>query len=185
MVAIDIDSEIRDHFAQIPTDYVLEIEVDRLVTRLEKEHRAAFRKWLGQQARRTVHSIARERERAVRGQVRSRNAPSTVFGAAAESLANAQTEDEAAASVARLSVFASVFVVNEENLRRRVADMTGEDHVFVADRYQSSGNRDLMLAAFHRQVGKKVGFKRTEDVLDEATYLSLLESVDHAVSAAS
>lgn len=69
------------------------------------------------------------------------------------------------------------YPVDDQNTWRRVGDMTGSDHLFVASRYQASGAYDLMIAAFHRAVAKKVGKKATAEVLTEEQYDALLRSV--------
>lgn len=76
-----------------------------------------------------------------------------------------------------LDPFAAVYVVDHENLRRRVADMTGADHSFVADRYADDKHTAAMLEAFHRAVAKKVGDKRTADVFSTDQYLAMYRSI--------
>ncbi len=76
-----------------------------------------------------------------------------------------------------VSLFLAVHYVDDKNTRRRVADMTGDDHLFVADCYAAAANDRLMLDAFHRAVAKKVGRKRTADVMTEEKYHELYRSV--------
>jgi hypothetical protein len=80
-------------------------------------------------------------------------------------------------NIAPLSAFSVVHRVNTENLRRAVADMKREDHLFVAGEYAASGNRALMLAEFHRAVARKCGRRCTRDVMSEATYVRLRDSI--------
>jgi hypothetical protein len=94
----------------------------------------------------------------------------------ARSFANAAKEAEDGQPEA-LGTFALKFVVDEENNRRAIADMTGPDHLYVASRHASRANREQMLAAFHNAVAKKVGDKRTADVMGEEQYEALYRSI--------
>jgi len=67
--------------------------------------------------------------------------------------------------------------VDPEHLRKRAGDMTGADHRFVADSYQASGNYALLRAAFHNAVAKKVGTRKTSDVIDADTYETMYQSI--------
>lgn len=75
------------------------------------------------------------------------------------------------------STFSEVIRIDSKDTMRRVSDMTGADHQFVADGYQASGQRDLLMAAFHRRVARLVGTKKTADVMSEEEYLRLLQTV--------
>lgn len=75
-----------------------------------------------------------------------------------------------------------VYSIDEANTRRKVADMTGDDHRFVAAKYGSSGRYDLMLEAFHKAVAREIGKKRTADVFTEGQYLNLLDSISSKAS---
>lgn len=77
-----------------------------------------------------------------------------------------------------LGLFAVNHVVDGDRNRKRAADMTGPEHLFVADNtYQRSANESLMLAAFHRAVAGKVGERRTSEVLTEEQYERLYLSI--------
>ena len=72
-------------------------------------------------------------------------------------------------------------VVNAEGLHKRAADMTGPDHLFVAEHtYQRSANVALMYAAFHRRVAARVGKSRTADVYTEQQYEAMFASITRA-----
>lgn len=70
--------------------------------------------------------------------------------------------------------FAQAYCVDDTHLWRRVADMTGDDHRYVADQYELRGRRQLTLAEFHRAVAKKVGKRHTSEAFTEAQYDALL-----------
>lgn len=75
------------------------------------------------------------------------------------------------------TLFETYCSVNEENLRRRIGDMTGEDHRFVAKAYSSDAKRSGLLAKFHEAVATKVGTKRTSEVFTEEKYAQMLRSI--------
>lgn len=84
----------------------------------------------------------------------------------------------ATGDVVTLSAFTHVrFVVDDKNTRRALGDMTAADHLYVADKYEASGNRQLMLAAFHRAVAKRVGRKTTAEAMTEAQFRKLEDSI--------
>lgn len=73
--------------------------------------------------------------------------------------------------------FDLTYVIDDENNRVRLGDMSADDHLFVASKYNRSGKRDLLMAAFHKVVAKKVGTKRTEEVFNESEYLQTQDSI--------
>jgi hypothetical protein len=101
-----------------------------------------------------------------------RRAGARAFQAAAEDA------EESGDATSLLGLFRVVHTVDESNTRKRAADMTGEEHLFVAENtYQRSANESLMLAAFHRAVAAKVQGKRTDQVFTEQQYESLYLSI--------
>lgn len=76
-----------------------------------------------------------------------------------------------------LKNFSVTYVIDEGNTRRKLADMTGDDHRFVASSYEYQGNNALLLAEFHKAVAKRVGRSRTEDVMTEEEYARLYNSI--------
>lgn len=78
---------------------------------------------------------------------------------------------------AALAPFATEYVIDTANTRRRVEDMTGADHRFVAAGYAESKRTAALLEKFHLAVARKVGDRRTADVISESEYLSMLRSI--------
>jgi hypothetical protein len=76
-----------------------------------------------------------------------------------------------------LSTFAVRLVVNDANTRRPIGEMTGADHLHVAREYGQTAASARMLEAFHRAVAKKVGKKKTAEVMDELTYDQMYQSI--------
>lgn len=93
--------------------------------------------------------------------------------------AGARDFDAAARSGDResLSTFAVRLVVDEDETRRPIGQMTGRDHLFVADGYGRTAKKAAMLEAFHRAVAKKVGKRRTADVFSETQYQQMYRSI--------
>jgi hypothetical protein len=137
----------------------------RIVAKLNARHPGCLEQWFTDQA---VHLMTREigdLMRAGRGKAMSR-AGTARFEAALE-----------AGEDSPIGLYATWHAVNEENVRRRLADMTGADHGFVADTYRASAEADLMREAFHRTLAKKVGKRRTADVMTEEECERLLDSI--------
>lgn len=105
----------------------------------------------------------RERARAERGE----------FADAARDFATGEDAD----GLKLQGMFALTHVVDAEDVRKRAGEMSGADHLFVAGSYQTRGQKNLMQAAFHRAVAEKVGDKRTDEVMDLATYEQMYRSI--------
>lgn len=127
--------------------------------------------WLDERAAMFLTRTITERLRSVRARTLSQAAASR-FAAAAAAAEDGDYEP--------LSHFAVVYAIDDENTRRPVGEMTGADHRFVASNYQASGRYDLMLAAFHEKVAKKVGSRTTADVFSEEQYDAMLRSLTGA-----
>jgi hypothetical protein len=85
--------------------------------------------------------------------------------------------EAARGDVAALGSFAVSYTVSPANTRRKVADMTGADHEFVAAGCEKDAKSAALLAEFHRQVARKIGSRRTCDVLSEEQYDQLYRSI--------
>lgn len=158
--------EIIDGFADGQEgDFVVGVIADKITAHLREHEPRAFREWLDEHAAIFVHERIRARLRSQRGTALHRG-PGRRFAESVEA--------------GEVGHFAVTYVVDLEATRRRVRDMTGPDHLFVAQQYDGSARRELMLAAFHRVVAKRVGRRRTGDVLSEEQYDALLASVTAA-----
>ena len=136
-----------------------------IVGKMESEDPAGLDAFLRSKAVQIIGLIINRQMSAQRGYGRA-NARARGFGAAVAD----QDEDA-------VSLFATWHLVSPELTRKRLQDMTGAEHLFVADTYTQSGEADLMLAAFHRAVGKKVGNKRTADVISEVQCERIYNSI--------
>jgi hypothetical protein len=143
---------------------------NRLRHQLERDDPQLLNAFLRLMADDTLRSFISARERSRRAVERAR--------AGSRRFAQAAADAEDARDYGLMSgAFAVSYVVDSSNMRRRVADMTGADHVYVADRYAHSANEARMLSAFHRAVAERVGDRKTSDVFSETEYASMLSSV--------
>jgi hypothetical protein len=180
-------SEERDYIAEMDarieaatrgSDWVAAVVAEKLCGQLLENDPELLDGWLRAMAipllRRVIGLRVHHERRAAKRGARAR-----AFAATAADLEAAEggSERESAAA-ALLGMFSEIHVVDEDQTRKRAADMTGAEHLFVAENtYQRSANTALMLAAFHRAVAKKVGKKRTADVLSEQQYESMYISI--------
>lgn len=150
-------------------DIVAPIVAEELRTHLLETDADLLDGWLRANA---VHFLTRaigDRDRRERTAARTRG-DARRFRAASNAAAAGDSE--------ALSMFATVrYVVDDEETRRLLGDMTGADHLFVANGYRESAAKARMLEAFHRAVAKKVGKRKTSDVFTEAQYQKLYDSI--------
>lgn len=150
------------------SDWVPALVAEKLIDRLTHDDPDLLNGWLHTLASQLLTDAISMRERSIRTVTR-RRASSRAFGKAAEAAEAGDTTE--------LGSFAVTYAIDEANTRRRVADMTGTDHRFVATDYTRKAKRSQMLAAFHRAVAKKCGSKRTAEVMSEAEYDRLYQSI--------
>lgn len=151
--------------------WVAAIVAQKLHAELQETDPDLLEGWLHAVAADTLRLAISTRSRNQRSAARQR-AGSRRFQEAAKEA------EETGDTAPLLGLFAVDYVVDEANTRKRAADMTGPEHLFVAENtYQRSANEALMLAAFHRAVAAKVKNKLTREVFSpeqyEAMYLSV------------
>lgn len=149
-------------------DFIPSQVVAEACTWLEENDADALAAWLWDRRHAILNELLTRRLVAQRA-VTLKRARARAFGSASSAFDEGDAEP--------MSHFQLVYVVDGENTRRRVGDMTGADHQFVADQYEVDGRYSLLLGEFHRQVAKRVKSKRTADVLDEATYERIYVSI--------
>jgi len=77
-----------------------------------------------------------------------------------------------------LRAFRQTYAVDTVDTRRRVSDMTADDHRFVAGNYAEASNRYKMLAAFHKAIAERLSEgQKTSDVMSEDEYEKLYLSI--------
>lgn len=124
--------------------------------------------WLSAHGRAFLTEACTMRLRSQRATAAKRST-TRAFASAAERFAGGDAEP--------MTVFQTTHVVAADNTRRYVGDMVGSDHLYVAEQYAQSANHKKLMAEFHRAVGKKVGKKRTADVMEPSEYVRLMESI--------
>lgn len=67
-------------------------------------------------------------------------------------------------------LFDQQFKVNDKGQIRRVAEMDGPAHKYVANSYGHLSRRNGMFAEFHQAVAKKCGLRRTDEVYTAEQY---------------
>jgi len=150
--------------AAIPVKGILTARqvAEKLHEELEADDPALLYGWLRANAVQFLSNIIGERLRSERS--RYRNAGRRKFGQAAE-----------AGDLS--SYFDQRYVVNDGNEWKKLADMTGPDHRFVASQYVRSSKTDALLAKFHEAVARKVGNRRTEEVYSAEQLYKLEQSI--------
>lgn len=150
-------------------DYTAPLVAADLVDRLRAEDPDLLTGWLELKAAVFLADAVARRSNSKR-QLARVGAPRRAFAEAARSFGS---DGDAVV----LRPFAAEYVVDEENTRRAVAQMTGADHLFVAARYEDTEKRAKLEKSFHRAVAKKVGNKLTTEVFSEDQYLTMYRSV--------
>jgi len=140
-----------------PGDFIVTVQAQRFVDYLSEHHAADLAAWLNEQA----VSIIGQKLKAMLQRERSvarRRAKVHEFAAAAETL------DEPAGR----TTFETYYATSHDNLWRKLAAMSHDDLVYIADRYEANGKRQLLHAALFRHLAKQVGPDQVlADVLSE------------------
>lgn len=178
---MDVDQYVSALIAEavgVDGDVVPSLAAAQLVAELRELHPEILQAWLDAHAEAIVRDAITARIRMVRARARAH--------AAAGAFARAAKRFEETGDVSALSSFEVRYVVDGSDTQRRVGEMTAADCRFVADRYELSGNRALMLAAFHRAVAHRIGNRTVADVFSEDAYDRLYRSITgHPAAAAS
>lgn len=162
------DELLDRHLADLES-YVAAVEAERFRDYLADHYPDVLKAWHQEREVIWISQAIGLRDRSERGKAR-RRARARQFHEASESF-------ERDGDYEALNPFTVRYVVNDDNARKQVGDMTGVDHRFVASQYERSAKQDQMLAAFHHAVAKKIGRKRTRDVLTPEQYEALYRSI--------
>jgi len=157
-----IDDLLAKHKATLPSEFIVTIEAQNFLDAMHAQYPGELAEWTHAHALDVVTNnlwcmLFGDRQKARGRRGRFRDATDQFDPADAESV----------------DVFSQRFVIDHDNMWRRLGEMTGKDHLFVADQYTKTGRRALMEAAFHRAIAKRVGDRRTDEVFgpDELTEL--------------
>lgn len=151
------------------TGWIAAIEASRLYTRLADDDPDLLNGWLHATAVSVIRRAIMARVHQRRTEARRRAAPRAFAAAAA---AGDETR------LREFSLFRVTHVVDEQQTEKRASDMTGPEHLFVAEHsYRAAASKSLMLAAFHEAVADKIGARPTSEVMTEQQYVSLYRSI--------
>jgi len=141
-------------------------EAERIAAEFARDYPREWAEYVAAESQRLIYDALR-RSMDSRKQRARKHALPIAFGTAAES----GDEDQ-------LGLFKLWRCrVNDDNVQRPIGDMTGADHRYVAATYEASAQESQMLAAFHRALAKKCGSRTTSEVMDEAQFSRMYESI--------
>ncbi len=140
-------------------DFVAAVEANRFVERMEAEHPDELREWMRANAVRLVTQSLAELDQRDRTAA-LRHAGRRAFANVAERIERGE--------VAARNLLAVRFVVDDDDTRRPLGEMTRADCYFAADAYRDQSRRAAMREAFLRECGKRAGQKRVAEALGEA-----------------
>lgn len=150
-------------------DWTITDVVERTLAYLEEFEPHVIRVWLREQGSNTLGEFLRHKQSSARTKWR-RGAAGRAFGESAKAF-------EKDGQSSHLSVFDLTYTVTDDNIRRKMGDMTGADHLYVAQSYTASAAKQKMLAAFHKKVAEIVGDARTADVINETDLEEMYRSI--------
>lgn len=157
--------------AEFTSGDVAGLVANRVVTKLRATDPALLAGWLDQRAQDVMRAEIGRVHASQRSQARIQGARS-VFADVAAQAAEGDTGP-------MQSWLATYHVVNEDRVRRRLAEMTRTDLLYVADRYDASAAAAKLEAAFMRKLADRVPDGQTVgDVLTESQILALRKIVD-------
>jgi hypothetical protein len=142
-------------------DFIAGVEAERFIAELQAREPEELARWLHDRGVEIIRIHLARGERSQR--------------AKAFSMASRRAFATAAAA-GEVELFSLPFVINPEQVRRPLADMTGADCSFVSEGYKTSGNHSLAVAAFFRELANKTGRRKVRTVMSEVECARLLES---------
>lgn len=151
----------------------LRLVAEKLVARLRMDDPELLGEWLALRATTAVGDHLAHMNRADRAVTRARSGP-RAFDVARRAFEAGDTE-------ALGAMFRARYLVGD-GTERRVADMTGPDHLFVSARYRDDSKHAAHLARVHRLVAQKVGDRKTSEVYTEEEYAAMFGGPQRAGS---
>jgi hypothetical protein len=151
-------------------EYVAQLVAKEAVETLSKEDKELLLGWLLTKAPSFLSEHISRRSNGQRHKLRIASSRAA-FASAVQTYEKEKDPDV-------LGPFSFEYVVNADNLRKRVSDFTRDDCVFVAEQYEDIALNARMRAAFHRAIANKLEPGQTvQDVFTEKTYLRMYYSV--------
>lgn len=163
-------AEVLDEHGDLPVPVI----AGKVRAKLEEDDAGALEDWLHENLEILIALSVRRVRRKRRADEPRDDGPKKRFTIAA------QSGDKEL--LAEFLTFRDEATVREDGTVKDVADFNADDHLYVAGTYQQRGQTALMLAAFHRQVAKLVGHRRTSDVMSEDAYAALHDRLRRRMS---
>lgn len=150
---------IIDRHTQVDT-YQTRIVAQDIVAELLADDPDLLNGWLQIKAADLLHEVInhRDRSRRARGVIERKQQD---FNDVLDDFVAGNTEP-------LRSYLGTMHAVDRENNRKKLRNMTKGDLVFVADRYQDRARENGFLAAFYRELSRRVGKQTVGDVFSEA-----------------
>lgn len=145
--------------------YVSRIVANHIVEKLEVTDPELLDGWLRVHAETLIWQAINDRDRSTRAKARA-TAGGRRFAAAAES-----------GDIEQVARFLNVPYVVEDGSRKRLADLTKDDLLFVADAYDRRASENAMNSAFLKALAKKVGKGRVADQFTDEQLADMWRSV--------
>lgn len=133
------------------TSYNASLIAHDIVEELLKGDRELLYGWLQAHAVPTIRAAVTAADAATRSYARTRG--NSVF-------AEVDTKTPGQKAPIRQGFLQAVYVVDSENTRKALRDMTADDVMFVASRYDDRAKSAQLDAAFLRAVAKRIGKQR-------------------------
>lgn len=166
---MELSERLRAWRANIEGDFVAAVEAQRFVEMVRRDHPDEFDEWLTTHAVQFVTTELTRHDRNIRARL-VMSARDHAFG---------DRDPDA------LGLFAAAFVIDTQNTRRPLGQMTGKDLRFRAQKYRMDSRHKAAMAMFLEVLAKKAGDRRVCDVMSEQRAAELMaQYVGHEAVAA-
>lgn len=149
--------------------YVAAVVAAHIVEKLRATDADLLAGWLDVHAEALVREAITRIDRSTRASARH-TAGGRRFAAAADAAEDGDTEQ-------LVSFLDCAYVVDEEDSRKRLGEMTAADLRFVADSYDRRASENAMNATFMRALAKKVGKGRVSDHFTDEQVAEMWRSI--------
>jgi hypothetical protein len=153
------------------SSYNASLAAHEIVNRLMAENQELLDGWLKLHAVQTIRSAMASADAATRAHARGTGSSVSVF---AEAARRAEEGDPTALKEGWLQ---GVYTINAEHDRKALKDMTAEDVLFVASRYEDQSRAAMLEAAFFRALAKKIGMGRVADSFNNTQLAELRQRI--------
>ena len=145
--------EFIDQYRTSSKGYNAGLIAGQIFERLLEEDRELLYGWLEAHAVNTIRTAITQVDAATRAHARA-NGPASVFADAAKEA------EKGNLNPLKQGFLQAVYVINVDNDRKALKDMSADDVLFVAASYDDRARSAKFEAAFFREVAKKIGSGR-------------------------